>query len=105
MFPKIIRFNHLMIEQFIYPVRKFYQFPAHDLLFNKANFRKNHAERNEYAHFKSCSVSFLPASEFLILKEYLKSIKMETAAKTSPIKTVNPFNNELVKSFEMMSDE
>ncbi len=30
---------------------------------------------------------------------------METAAKSSPIKTVNPFNNELVKTFEVMTDE
>ncbi|TWJ02398.1 succinate-semialdehyde dehydrogenase/glutarate-semialdehyde dehydrogenase [Mucilaginibacter frigoritolerans] len=30
---------------------------------------------------------------------------METVTKTSPIKTVNPFNNKLVKSFEVMSDE
>lgn len=30
---------------------------------------------------------------------------METSAHTSPIKTINPFNNELVKTFEVMSDE
>jgi succinate-semialdehyde dehydrogenase/glutarate-semialdehyde dehydrogenase len=30
---------------------------------------------------------------------------METMVKTSPIKTVNPFNNEIVKQFEVMSDE
>ncbi|SEB20935.1 NAD-dependent succinate-semialdehyde dehydrogenase [Pedobacter hartonius] len=30
---------------------------------------------------------------------------METVAKTSPIKTVNPFNNEFVKAFDVMSDE
>ncbi|MBD1386565.1 NAD-dependent succinate-semialdehyde dehydrogenase [Mucilaginibacter rigui] len=30
---------------------------------------------------------------------------METVAKVSPIKTVNPFNNQLIKSFEVMTDE
>jgi len=30
---------------------------------------------------------------------------METVVRTSPIKTVNPFNNELIKSFEVMTDE
>jgi len=30
---------------------------------------------------------------------------METTAKISPIKTVNPFNNEVVKIFETMTDE
>jgi len=30
---------------------------------------------------------------------------MEAVTKTSPIRSVNPFNNELVKSFEVMTDE
>jgi len=30
---------------------------------------------------------------------------METVAKISPIKTVNPFNNELLRSFDVMTDE
>ncbi len=30
---------------------------------------------------------------------------METLVKTSPIKTVNPFNNEIVKEFDIMTDE
>ncbi|RKR80336.1 succinate-semialdehyde dehydrogenase/glutarate-semialdehyde dehydrogenase [Mucilaginibacter gracilis] len=30
---------------------------------------------------------------------------METVAKVSPIKTINPFNNELVKSFDVMTEE
>ncbi len=30
---------------------------------------------------------------------------METLVVTSPIKTVNPFNNEIVKEFDVMTDE